>query len=189
MANNNRISKGEASVGRLVVDDLIRFSDATEQRTAYHGYHGAFSSYQTQTLGSANAIAPFTFDTTDSSDKVSLLENSKILFADAGVYNIQWSGQFQNISTNADHDVFVWVRINNQDVVGSTGKISVLSEHAGIPGHILPGWNYIFNMNANDYLEMYWTSTSTDVTLLHGTASTNPPYPSTASVILTAVEV
>jgi hypothetical protein len=34
MANNNRISKGEGSIGSLIVDDFIRFSDGSEQNTA-----------------------------------------------------------------------------------------------------------------------------------------------------------
>lgn len=189
MANNNRLTKGEASVGSLIVDNLIRFNDATEQVTAYHGYYGAFSSYQTQTLGSANAIAPFSFEITDTSDGVSVVDSTRITFAHTGVYNIQWSGQFQNTATNADHDVAVWTRINDQDVLGSTGKISVIRSHAGVPGHILPAWNYVLEMNKGDNLQFYWSSDSTLVTLLGGTASTNPPYPSTASVILTAIEI
>ncbi len=189
MGNNNRLTRGEASVGSLIVDDLIRFNDATEQVTAYHGYYGAFSSYQTQTLGSANAIAPLSFEVTDSADNVSIVNNTKVTFAHTGVYNIQWSGQYQNTSTNADHDVYVWVRINEEDVVGSTGRVSVIRSHAGIPGHILPAWNYVFEMNEGDNLELYWSSDSTLVTLLGGSASTNPPHPSTASVILTAIEI
>lgn len=189
MANNNRLTRGEASVGNLVVDNLIQFSDTTEQVTAYHGYFGAFSSYQTQSLGSANASVPFTFDTIDGSKNVRLVDNSKVTFDHTGVYNIQWSGQFQNTSTNAEHDVFIWLKINDDNVIGSTGKVSVIASHAGIPGHVLPAWNYVLSMNKNDYLEFYWSSDSTAVTLLYGTANTNPPYPSTASVILTAVEI
>lgn len=39
MANNNRITKGEASVGRLVVDDEVKFLDARGSITNVHSIH------------------------------------------------------------------------------------------------------------------------------------------------------
>ena len=49
MSNNNRLTRGEASVGSLIVDDLIRFSDTTEQDTAYHQHNLRAFSTATQT--------------------------------------------------------------------------------------------------------------------------------------------
>ena len=47
------------------------------------------------------------------------------------------------------------------------------------------GWNYILEMQASDYVEIYWSVPNTAVTIQHLAASGTPTKPSTQSVVAT----
>lgn len=151
------------------------------------GYYGAFSDYTDQTIA-ANTAQAMTFNTTDESNGVSIVNGSQITFAHPGTYNVQWSGQFECSSTQ-DQDVSVWLRKNGVDVVGSTGFVSVPASHGGVNGHTLPSWNFVFTVAANDYYQFYWSSTSATVSLQTYSTSSSPTRPSTASLVLTVTQV
>lgn len=144
--------------------------------------YGAFSSDQDQTT-TANTATLMTFNTTDFADGVSI-NSSKITVENSGIYNLQFSGQFQNTDT-AFQDVFIWLRQNGVDIPGSTGFTSVPNRHAGTNGHLIIGWNYFLRMAAGDYVEIYWSIPTTDVSIQHLPASGTPTKPSTQSVVAT----
>lgn len=150
--------------------------------------YGAFQDTTDQTIASTTTAYPITFNTTDFSNGVSIVSNSRVTFVTSGIYNLQWSGQFQNTDTQ-DHDAEVWIRKNGVDVPGSTGVISVPSSHGGTPGHSIVGWNYFVEASEGDYFQLYWQADSTLISLQFYAAGTSPTRPSTASVILTASQV
>jgi len=144
--------------------------------------YGAFSSDQDQTA-IANTATLMTLNTTDFSNDVSI-SSSKITVATAGIYNLQFSTQFQNTDT-AFQDVYIWLQQNGVDITGSTGFVSVPNRHAGTDGHTIVGWNYFLSMAANDYIEIYWSVPNVAVTIQHIAASGTPTKPSTQSVVAT----
>jgi hypothetical protein len=144
--------------------------------------YGAFSSDQDQTT-TANTATLMTFNTTDFANDVSI-SSSKITVVNAGIYNLQFSAQFQNTDT-AFQDVYIWLRQNGTDIPGSTGFISIPNRHAGTDGHSIVGWNYFIEMQASDYVEIYWSVPNTAVTIQHLAASGTPTKPSTQSVVAT----
>lgn len=149
--------------------------------------YGAFSDYTTQTAV-ANTATVMTFSTTDESSGVSIVAGSRITFSYAGTYNLQWSGQFENTDIQSQ-DVSVWLRKNGADVPGSTGVVAVVSSHGGIAGHTLPSWNFVFTVAANDYYELWWSTTNSNVSIRTYPAGTAPVRPSTASLVLTVTPV
>lgn len=149
--------------------------------------YGAFSDYNSQTA-TVNTATVMSITNTDFSSNVSV-SSSKIRVVNAGMYNLQFSTQFINTSTQAQ-DVSIWLRQGNgggssADIVGSTGLVSIPSSHGGIDGHIITGWNYFIAMNADDYIQIYWSTTNTSVSVATYAASTGPVRPSTASVVAT----
>lgn len=144
--------------------------------------YGAFQSTADQTAAAANTAYAMTLNTVDYANGVSVASNSRITVADAGIWNLQWSGQFENPDSQ-DHDARVWLKINGTVVTGSTGFFAVPSKHGSVNGHALVGWNYFLSLNANDYVELWWETDSTMVTIQTYAASGN--YPSTASLIAT----
>jgi len=143
---------------------------------------GAFQSTVDQTAAAANTAYAMTLNTTDYASGVSVASNSRITVADAGIFNLQWSGQFENPDSQA-HDARVWLKINGTVVTGSTGFFAVPSKHGSVNGHTLVGWNYFLSLNANDYVELWWETDSTQVSIQAYAAAGN--YPSTASLIAT----
>jgi hypothetical protein len=144
--------------------------------------YGAFSSDQDQTA-IANTATLMTLNTTDFANDVSI-SSSEITVATAGIYNLQFSAQFQNTDT-AFQDVFIWLKQNGVDIPGSTGFVSVPNRHAGTDGHSIIGWNYFLNMAAGDHVEIYWSVPNVAVTIQHLNASGTPTKPSTQSVVAT----
>ena len=149
--------------------------------------YGSFADTTDQTA-TANTATVMTFDTTDFSNGVSIVTSggkaSRFTVTNAGIYNFQWSGQFQNTDTQ-EHDVSVWVRKNGTDVVGSTGLVGVPSSHGGVDGHAVVGWNFLFSLAANDYIELWWSTPNVAVTIQAYPVGTTPTRPSTSSLVAT----
>jgi len=149
--------------------------------------YGAFSDYNNQTT-TANTATLMGITTTDFSNQVSI-SSSKIRVQNAGIYNLQFSTQFINTSVQL-HDVSIWLRQGNDggssaDIVGSTGFVSIPNSHGGVDGHSINGWNYFLSMAADDYVQIYWSTTNATVSIATYAASTGPVRPSTASVVAT----
>jgi len=154
------------------------------------GYYGAWQDNNTQSAPSSNVGVAMIFRTIDLSNGVSVVTNgtnlTRITFANTGIYNLQFSSQFQN-SNNSDEDVTIWLRLNGSDVAGSSGYVSVPSKHGSVVGHTVTSWNYLLSVVAGQYYELMWSTTNhTAVTMEYYPAGSPPP--STASVILTVTQ-
>ena len=169
---------------RIGGDSVILFAPSSAAAFADTAPYGAFQSVVDQTLASANTAYAMTLDTTDVSNGITLSNSSRMNVKNAGVYNFQWSGQFQNTDTQ-EHDATVWLRKNGTNIAGSSGFIGIPSSHGGIDGHAVIGWNYFLELAANDYIELYWSAPSTQISLQFYAAGTSPTRPTTASLIAT----
>lgn len=148
--------------------------------------YGAFSSDQDQTT-TANTETLMTLNTTDFSNDVGLDIGSKIKATVPGIYNLQFSTQFQN-TDNQIQDISIWLKQNGTNIPGSTGFVSIpahKSASAGEEAHEIIGWNYYVSMAADDYIQIYWSTTNATVTIQHYPAGTGPVRPSTQSVVAT----
>jgi len=169
---------------RISRDSMILLVPKSAAAFADTAPYGAFQSLVDQTIASTITAYAMTLDTTDYTNGVYLSNSSRMNVRNAGIYNLQWSGQFENTDSQ-DHDAYVWLRKNGTDLVASTGLISVPSKHGAINGHTIGGWNFFLELAANDYIELYWASDSTTVSLQFYAAGTSPTKPSTASLIAT----
>jgi len=149
------------------------------------GYYAMYQDNNTQTIAVINTGYPIKFRTMDLSNGVSVVSDSRITFANTGIYNLQFSVQLENSDTQ-EHDVTIWLRKNGSDVAGSSGFVAVVAKHGGINGHVLPSWNYLLDVVAGDYYELVWSATSTSVTMPFYAAGSPPP--STASAIFTVTQ-
>ncbi len=158
-------------------------------RTKYFN-HGAFQDTTTQT-GSITVGTPFTFNTTDVADGVTLVSGSQLTVPVDGVYNIQWSGQFQN-PENTIEQVTVWLRVDGADVAGSAGVISLPArKNPSTLGKVIIGWNYFLTLTAAQYVQIVWLPSIATVSVpaLPAGIAPAPVHPATASVIVTVNQV
>lgn len=163
---------------------IMFFPSSTTANASMRFPYGAFADFTSQTAV-ANTATLMALSVTDFSSDVFLDTGSKITVANAGIYNLQFSAQVQNLD-NAPEDMFIWLRQNGTDIVGSTGKVGMPArKSAGVPYHDIKGWNYFLSMNANDYVQIYWSVPNPLVTIEQYPASGTPTKPSTASVVAT----
>ena len=146
----------------------------------------------TEALGVASATTSIAvpLDTTDVSNGVSIdaTTNSKVVFAIAGYYNIQFSAQLLNFTSSDDNTTFWWKQ-NGTDVAYSAGIQAVPSKHGSSPGAAIVSWNIVLPVNADDYIQLYYASESGNTVLATYPAGTTPVHPVSPSVILTATFV
>jgi hypothetical protein len=154
------------------------------------GYHlsfpyGAFSDSTSQTAVSTTAAYPITLNTTDFSSGVTVVGGSKITVSYAGIYNLQFSVQMQNLD-NAPQDIEIWARQNGTDIPNSNSRFGLAArKSAGVPFHIIGSLNLFLDMNAGDYVELVWNTTHLDTSIAAYAAGTTPTRPAVPSVITT----
>lgn len=157
-------------------------------KTFVNKAYGAWHSSVTQTA-STTAGTAITYNVQDVTGTVTLASGSRLTAPVTGVYNLQFSAQLQN-TDNAQNDATIWIKINGADVANSASQITVPSrKNTSIYGFALPAWNFLINLNAGDYVELYWLVDSTLVTMPAIAASTTPAYPAIPSVIVTMTQV
>ena len=145
---------------------------------------GAFSSLLDQTAASTTVAYAITFDSTDINQSVEVANNSQIVVLYSGIYNLQFSIQFVNTDTQI-HDVDVWAAINGTNVANSNSRFSVPNSHGGVDGHLIAALNLFLTMQAGDYVELYWHTTNTAVSVEYLSSGSSPTRPATPSVIAT----
>lgn len=100
-----------------------------------------------------------------------------------GTYKIDYSLQFVNTS-NAQQNATVWLRLDGVDVPRSATKFTIPARKSvGNPAYIAAYSSIVFNMNAGQYLELYWAtdlafqiSPATDGVYMEYEAAQTSPY-------------
>ena len=140
-----------------------------------------------QTSGTAGGVGAYVVSASQERTSLTITGTvaSKMTVAQAGIYNLQWSGQFEN-TDNASHDVSVWIRKSGTDVVGSTGIIGLSPRYsAGVYFHTIAAWNYLIDLQADEYVELWWSTDHIGSSLQYYVVGAAPVRPSNASVIAT----
>lgn len=143
---------------------------------------GYLSAYDTTTQYNLYSGNTFSYNTTVESRYITIENDTKITFQNPGLYNIQFSAQFEK-TDSGDDIVQIWFSKNGTAIPWSNSSLTV----QGNNGRALPSWNYLERFSENDYLEIVWYSADADMTVLQAaTASGRPAIP---SVILTVWEL
>lgn len=147
-------------------------------------WYGSFYSTQDQTNAGTTSVNKMTLNTTDLSNGVSIVSNSRITIANAGVYNIQFSAQIEKSDSGTD-TVQVWLCKNGSNVANSNTELTLTGNNA----RSVAAWNWFVQASANDYYEICWHSDDADVTIETLAAASNPTRPAIPSVILTVNQI
>lgn len=118
---------------------------------------------------------------TNATKLCSVASGSRITVPESGIYNVQFSAQLQRISGTNAQVVDIWLRKN-----GNGGDVANSNTHVELQGtlnYLVAAWNFFVSLNANDFVEIMWSTTSTTIQLFYDVASS--PHPATPSVIAT----
>ena len=163
-------------------------NSAWEELQGFNGevpilHYGAFSDTTTQTIVSTNTAYAMTFNTTDAANGVSIgSPTSRLVVANQGVYNVQFSAQLDKTSGGATV-IHIWLRKNGTNVPNTTSRVVV----QGTAAELVAAWNFVIQLEPTNYVELMWEANDADVVLL--AASATSVYPAIPSVICTVTQV
>jgi hypothetical protein len=147
--------------------------------------YGAWQDDTTQSAASTTSAYAITLNTVDYAEGITIQSGSQLKVLYSGIYNIQFSLQLSNLA-NSTEDVDVWFRVNGTDVPKSNSIFGLAPrKSAGNPYHIIGSLNYFASLTANDYIQIMWHTSNTNVTIKANGTQTSPTRPSTPSAIVT----
>ena len=145
--------------------------------------HASYFDTTTQTNPVADAVNLFTYNSVVTQQAVIRgVPTSRIFVAQTGIYNFQFSAQLDKTGGSASA-VYIWPRINGVNLPDSATKIVI----DGPNSEIVPAWNFVLVLEANDYFELAWQSSDTNVVIPYVAASGN--IPAIPSIIMTVTWV
>lgn len=149
-----------------------------------HRYCGTFYDTTTQINTVANQENLLKYNTTDISDGVSIVSNTRIKIQHTGKYNIQFSCQLDKTDSGTD-DIDIWLKKNGTNVDWTDTRITLSGNNA----KNVAAWNFVVDAVDNDYYEIAWSSSDADLRILAQNASTSPTRPGIPSIILTVTQI
>jgi hypothetical protein len=147
------------------------------------GYYGSFYDTTIQTNPTASFANPIYINNTAESNGISIINGSEMKFDFGGVYNIQFSVVYQQSNSSAT-DVDIWLTKNGINIPNTNTELTLAGSNTSVAS-----WNFMLTMNANEYIQLYWSSSDTSVFILASGTQSNPLRPEIPSVILTAQQV
>ena len=132
-------------------------------------------------MTTANLVA---LNTTSDVKGVSVVDGSKVTVSESGVYNIQIALRIK--STSGSNDVInVWIAKNGTNISQTNSPMTIGAGFAEVAS-----WNFVVNLNANEYIQVYWScATTTSISLEAYPASASPTKPQTPSASVTAQQI
>lgn len=146
-------------------------------------YLSAYST-QDQTNAGASQVNKMTLNTTDLNNGVSIVSNSRITIANAGIYDIEFSAQVFKTSGGTSK-IDIWLCKNGSNVANTNTELEVSGNSHGI----VASWNFFVNAADGDYYELCWSSSDTTMLLDYTAAQSTPTRPAIPSVILTVHKI
>jgi hypothetical protein len=150
-------------------------------------YYGQFWDTTTQNNGGATTANPMTFNTSDTFNtgvSITVGNTSRVVIANPGVYNLQFSAQFAKTDSGQD-TVSVWLAKDGVNVADSCTDLDLNNNNA----RSVAAWNWLVNPTvANTYYQIYWSSSDTNLSIFAEGTRINPTRPAIPSVILTVTQ-
>lgn len=161
-----------------ITEDKVEIYDGTQA-----AYLAAYDVVD-QTNAGTTSVNLMKFRTAHISRDISIASDSRITMAKAGIYNIQFSAQFDK-TDGGDDIVHVWLLKNGQNIANTNTEMTLVGNN----GKHVAAWNFVVQASAGDYFEIAWHSTDTSVFINYVAPQSTPTRPAIPSVILTVTQV
>lgn len=147
--------------------------------------HGAFHSEFNQSATSVTTAYSLSAETTDFSSGVSVVDGSKFTVASGGTFNFQFSAVFQKTQGGTIEFVSIWLSKNGSNVPWTNTDVSMANNNE----YVISAWNFVEELNAGDYLELKWRTSTLNMICSFLGEQSNPTRPATPSVIVTLTQI
>lgn len=179
LINTSNLTIAESNVTYI---DGVKYSSVAKK-------YGAFHDESTQSVAAINTNYEISLSNTDLSSGVSLgSPTSRIVFDNSGVYNITFSIQLVNASAQMQ-DANIFLRKNGTNLTHSNSHVTMMEKHGSANGGLIVTVNFLLSMSANDYIELMWNTTSTNVKIETIPLIATPSTPATPGVIITIQQI
>ena len=151
-------------------------------------YFGNFQRLTNMSSGGTTSDNVITWDTTSISRGMSINngDESKIVFANPGTYNLNFLGQFNFTGGASNYNVTTWFSKNGVNVPSSSFTFTTTSAQGS---QVLANIESPITVAAGDYIQFHWWSGAAGMSLLATAAGTNPTRPASPSANLTIYNV
>ena len=149
---------------------------------------GSFYSTETQSItGTTEQPYLMYTEVTDFAQGISVVDNTKFTVESGGTYNLIFSAQMDKSAYGSPSLISIWIRINGEDIEWSAGE--VITPPTVVGARIILGWNYLYTLNAGDYMELVWYSNN-EATIIEATPRNEElGIPAVPSVAVTITQV
>ena len=147
--------------------------------------HGSFHSEINQVATSTTTAYSLSAETTDYSSGVSVVDGCKFTVSSGGTFNFQFSAVFQKTQGGTIEFVSIWLAKNGSNVEWTNTDVSMANNNE----YVIAAWNFVEEMNAGDFLELKWRTSTLDMICSFIGTQSNPTRPATPSVIITVTQI
>ena len=125
---------------------------------------GSFYDTTTQTAASTSTAYPVKFNTTESTNSILVANDgssnpTRLTVSKSGIYNFVFSLQVYNSGGSAG-DLWIWIRVNGDDIPYSMGRVTIPAGQ-----YLIQSWNFFPALIADDYVQLMWAVSDTNVKL------------------------
>jgi len=152
--------------------------------------YGAFSdtTIQSASVAQEDTELLMRFNTTDiGGNGIYIASGSRAYVENTGIYNIQFSAQFDRFSSSGIKVLSIWLKKDGNNVPNSCTDI-VVSGGAS-EGAVVAAWNFVYPIEAGHYIELAWSTPDHNVGISSVSTRTAPVRPAVPSIILTLTQI
>jgi hypothetical protein len=134
--------------------------------------YGGWYDTATQTITTQSVGQPVLIRQTDVERGFTVASNSRITAARTGVYNLAFSFQLHNTGGGgAGSTVEIWLTKNGSPIADSNTRVNVPTNGP----YVVAAWNFFKQMDAGDYIEVYWATDNHHIQLQYNTGAMGGP--------------
>ncbi len=144
-----------------------------------------------QLTGTAGGTGTYTVSSSQTVSSTTITGDlaSKIVVAQSGLYDFQFSIQFKN-TTNDSQNVDIWFAKNGVNVDSSNSRFGLPARKStGDPSHLIAAMNFGLKLTENDYVELLWRVSDSGLSIEQypavSASGSTPAIPATPSAIVT----
>ncbi|MDB4276934.1 hypothetical protein N9864_00265 [bacterium] len=138
----------------------------------------------TASLANNETVIDFT---PDLQSGISLIDSTKLTVTTPGLFEFTLDAQINRAASSGTASLYFWMKKNGVDVPNSNSNLDITG-NVGTAARLLSK-SLIIVLEAGDYVEFYWATSTVDMILKATVAETNPTRPATPAVKVNAARI
>lgn len=160
----------------------ISLSNSPQAGAGAVAYYGNFYDNTRQAVVTPLNTQIVSIGNTFLSNGVSIGSGTDIVFANAGVYSVQFRLQIENLNSQ-EKTIYYYLNYMGSALANSATVLTAPRTHTGGSGWVSAIGQYILNVNAGDNVQIVWTADDLNIRI-EPLTSPAAPIPQSAAVVV-----